>query len=591
MTTNNQHQLSLKLDQLFNGYQYYNEENIPIKEYPGGLQSKFDEFNSFYQPSSDLFRTITPTSRDSGIRIPSSSSSTSTCCSPVFERTSTLKNTYTSEFFLHPPSTKNPCHISYPLNESITPMSYMYDQTSHHSPHRRNVHWNEESFISSREENDLTNIKQSGRHILLNTSLPYYSKLNIRIRTHRDEFSENDQVKAIARIERLEPQENQIHMNLSQQAYVDHYSTITPKKNIATTRIDSPIQYNSLPTHRQRSLPIHEPLLLYIRNGEIYARFFVLLFLDCIHAKPIDTDFYQFALLSDIHIGDTGANALGRARSAVAKINQLVANKSINLQAVFITGDLTDHAMPDQYNTVRTVLNNLTIPYYPIIGNHDQWLYNSTWEDVAPVGDQLFAKTFEHILNQSNIINYPNGTVWNPLHSCQSWFQNYRIQIHNNIFIALDWNSRHHAAASLGYKGSMPGADLYDFNGGTFRWLEEQLQQLDKQSSTIVLLQHQPYRAPFYIPGEIYAFGEAKRLRIDHLLRQHSSLNYFGVFAGHFHMWSDGTAFDNMPKFRQFETDACKVAQAIALVTANIKTGEIIKIEKLYGDEPTNEIK
>ncbi|CAF1039577.1 unnamed protein product [Adineta steineri] len=318
---------------------------------------------------------------------------------------------------------------------------------------------------------------------------------------------------------------------------------------------------------------------------------FVFLFLDCIHAKPIDTDFYQFALLSDIHIGDTGANALGRARSAVAKINQLVANKSINLQAVFITGDLTDHAMLDQYNTVRAVLNNLTIPYYPIIGNHDQWLYNSTWEDVAPVGDQLFAKTFEHILNQSNIINYPNGTVWNPLHSCQSWFQNYRIQIHNNIFIALDWNSRHHAAASLGYKGSMPGADLYDFNGGTFRWLEEQLQQLDKQSSTIVLLQHQPYRAPFYIPGEIYAFGEAKRLRINHLLRQHSSLNYFGVFAGHFHMWSDGTAFDNMPKFRQFETDACKVAQAIALVTANIKTGEIIKIEKLYGDEPTNEIK
>ena len=51
-------------------------------------------------------------------------------------------------------------------------------------------------------------------------------------------------------------------------------------------------------------------------------------------------------------------------------------------------------------------------------------------------------------------------------------------QIHNNIFIALDWNSRHHAAASLGYKGSMPGADLYDFTGGTFFWLEEQLKQL-----------------------------------------------------------------------------------------------------------------
>ena len=160
--------------------------------------------------------------------------------------------------------------------------------------------------------------------------------------------------------------------------------------------------------------------------------FFVLI-LNYTHGQRKDTNFYTFALLSDIHIGDTGANALGRARSAVKKINELAANVSTNLQAVFITGDLTNTAMPSQYETVRDVLNNLTVPYYPIIGNHDQWLYNSTWEDTAPVGDQLFAKTFEHVLNQSNIINYPNGTVWNPTHSCQSWFQNYRLQIHNNV--------------------------------------------------------------------------------------------------------------------------------------------------------------
>ena len=317
-----------------------------------------------------------------------------------------------------------------------------------------------------------------------------------------------------------------------------------------------------------------------------YTILLLLLSLGSIHAKPTDADFYTFALLSDIHIGDTGANALGRAQSAVAKINQLATNASTNLQAVFITGDLTNSAMPSQYQTVRDVLNNLTVPYFPVIGNHDQWLYNSTWEDTAPVGDQLFAQTFKHILNQSSIINYSNKTVWNPTHQCQSWFQNYRLQINNNLFLALDWNSRHHAVASLGYKGSMPGADLYDFQGGTFRWLEEQLQQIDQQSATVVLLQHQPYRPPFYIPGAIYAFGEVDRLRIEHTLREHKTLNYFGVFAGHFHMWSDGTAFDNMPKFRQFETDACKVAQAIALVTANVKTGEIVKIEKLYGEEP-----
>lgn len=133
----------------------------------------------------------------------------------------------------------------------------------------------------------------------------------------------------------------------------------------------------------------------------------------------------------------------------------------------------------------------------------------------------------------------------------------------------------------------MPGANLYDFSGGTLPWLQEQLDQLKDENGTIVLLQHHPFRAPFYIPGEICAFGEEKRLRVEHVLREHSTLNYFGVFAGHFHMWSDGKAFDSLPKFRQFETDACKVAQAIALVTADTKTGEILNIEKLYGDEPT----
>lgn len=159
---------------------------------------------------------------------------------------------------------------------------------------------------------------------------------------------------------------------------------------------------------------------------------FLLLVLFAVRIQS-DSDFYTFALLSDIHIGDIGANALGRARSAVAKINQLAANASNNLQAVFITGDLTNSAMPSQYETVYQVLNNLTVPFFPIIGNHDQWVYNSTWEDQGPRGDQLFAKMFQSILRQPSIINYPNGTVWNPTHQCPSWFQNYRLRIHNNV--------------------------------------------------------------------------------------------------------------------------------------------------------------
>lgn len=162
----------------------------------------------------------------------------------------------------------------------------------------------------------------------------------------------------------------------------------------------------------------------------IFTSFFLWLILSVIRANG---DVYRFALLSDIHIGDVKANSIGRARSAVTKINQLASNRSINLQAVFITGDLTDSAMPSQYDTVYNILNNLTVPFYPIIGNHDQWSYNSTSEDAQPIGDQIFAKTFSNVLRQVEILNYPNGTIWNPTDSCYSWFQNYRLKIHNNV--------------------------------------------------------------------------------------------------------------------------------------------------------------
>ena len=164
----------------------------------------------------------------------------------------------------------------------------------------------------------------------------------------------------------------------------------------------------------------------------------------CLIFVEVQSDVYRFVLLSDLHIGDTQANAVGRARSAVTKINQLAANRSNNLQAVFITGDLTNSATISQYETVVEILNELTIPFYPIIGNHDQWSYNSTWEDTKPVGDQLFAKTFKQILQRTEIINYSNSTVWNPTDSCQSLFQNYRLTIFNNVIenrIRISFNS------------------------------------------------------------------------------------------------------------------------------------------------------
>jgi 3',5'-cyclic AMP phosphodiesterase CpdA len=126
---------------------------------------------------------------------------------------------------------------------------------------------------------------------------------------------------------------------------------------------------------------------------------------------------YNFVILSDTHIGATNSTRL--LTSAVKKINSLVASK--NIKFVFITGDLTNSATTSQYAEVRTLLDNLIIPYYPIIGNHDIWPYNSTWENDLPTGDQLFWDTFK---DKYAGLLHTNVTVWNPENKCNSFFQN-----------------------------------------------------------------------------------------------------------------------------------------------------------------------
>jgi hypothetical protein len=152
-------------------------------------------------------------------------------------------------------------------------MSHIYDSTSRYRPR---VHWHDESIRPSQEENQFTNIKKRGQRISVNASLPFHSKLNIRIhanRINRNDLNETNQVKATATIQRLDPRYEHEHIENLQRAYSQHYSTLSSNENI---RRNSPIQYYTLPVHRQISLPISLPinqrLFLYIRNGEIFAR-------------------------------------------------------------------------------------------------------------------------------------------------------------------------------------------------------------------------------------------------------------------------------------------------------------------------------
>jgi 3',5'-cyclic-AMP phosphodiesterase len=79
------------------------------------------------------------------------------------------------------------------------------------------------------------------------------------------------------------------------------------------------------------------------------------------------------AQISDLHIKPPGAFAYQRVDTAahlvrcVARLNALEPRPD----AVLVTGDLVDRGSADEYRHLKTLLDPLRIPYYLLIGNHD----------------------------------------------------------------------------------------------------------------------------------------------------------------------------------------------------------------------------
>lgn len=120
--------------------------------------------------------------------------------------------------------------------------------------------------------------------------------------------------------------------------------------------------------------------------------------------QPEPDPVYQFALLSDTHLGS------GRSLWMNFKMNEparaelaatLASLKADEAQFALIAGDMTDQATREQFDSLGRICRDSGLPVYGCIGNHDSYLASSR-PDALELCPELFpGGTTDYVLNQA----------------------------------------------------------------------------------------------------------------------------------------------------------------------------------------------
>jgi 3',5'-cyclic AMP phosphodiesterase CpdA len=260
---------------------------------------------------------------------------------------------------------------------------------------------------------------------------------------------------------------------------------------------------------------------------------------------------FSFAQVTDLHVGeltddygtpgwDDGAGEederTATLRFAVSKIN--MAAEEYDIRFVAATGDYADSGERSEALKAREILDQLRVPYLPVIGNHDLWPHAAGEEAPDPVGDRFFEEVFadQFLLLGSLFDGFTKAPVptVNPDCGCSSHFQNYGFDHEGFHFVVLDLVTRNHAP--FGFFGVTSEEDLHDFPGGTWPWLQEHLAAtaMPEARNTFVFLHHPPVVTTL---GVLDCLSIDERDRMDGLLRTDGIRGaVWGFFVGHHHV-------------------------------------------------------
>jgi len=194
------------------------------------------------------------------------------------------------------------------------------------------------------------------------------------------------------------------------------------------------------------------------------------------------------AQISDLHIKRPGQLAYRRVDTAaalarcVAKLNALVPRPD----AVLVTGDLTDFGHDEEYGNLRGLLAALEIPYYLMIGNHDDRAgLRRAFADRAELQDGEFVQ--------------------------------YALDVGAVRVLALD--------------SQVPGASNGDLCDARLAWLAAQLDAA-RDRPVIVALHHPPFASGIGHMDRL-RLAPAAAAKLDALLRGHPNVER--VLCGHVH--------------------------------------------------------
>ena len=215
----------------------------------------------------------------------------------------------------------------------------------------------------------------------------------------------------------------------------------------------------------------------------------VLLLTQCAFAKEI-----KFIQITDSHFASSSKEYTQREVEAAGGVLQKTMtdiNSISGVDFVIFSGDNIDQANSADLKAFLKIANQLNVPYYVVIGNHE--VFKS---------QKLDKKEYMKIVSKYS-------------KNCRTKSANYTFCKNGIVFVVVD-----------GAKEIIPGPAGY-YKKDTLKWLDKQLTK--HKNSKVVILQHFPVVEPYFNRTHT----TYNRADYEAVLQKHS--NVLAICSGHYH--------------------------------------------------------